>query len=157
VKKVRMAIGAAVPAVGMLALPATATAATSAAKTAHVAGPRIVREAWGPDNNCVGGQWKADASTYGNLIFVAEYGPAHCIDYQQATLNRAQRKLTERVRLWNNGNPNKLLQEYRRGGTISGNSTAFWSNTNYYAPEICAALVTNSTSNVQYGPACVYP
>ena len=126
-KKVRLAIGAAIPAAGMLALPATtAHATTSAAKAPHVGAHRTVR----PDAACNNVNHKSAISANGLFAFSIHYGPGDCINRQRALLSRSQTGLTERVRFWNNGNPNVMLKSKKIGGTIHSfsNSTTWQSS-----------------------------
>jgi len=140
------------PAVGMLALPATVAGAT----TTHIKTTGVQ-----PDVQCVGSHTVHATSFNGTLTETVIYGPGDCIWQQHAFLHREQTGLTERVRLWNHGNPNKLLRQTFQPGVIVGGSlftsgsTYFSSGVNFDAPEICAALVKNGTSTVKYGPVCI--
>src|SRR5579864_4935263 len=96
-KKVRMAIGAAVPAAGMLIAPATAahaatTTAGNAAATTHPSRTGIAAFTCPPASHA-----STNASTHGELFFfISAHGS--CVNFQQATLTHRQTGLTERVR-----------------------------------------------------------
>jgi hypothetical protein len=150
-KKVRLAVGVVVPAVGMLVMPAAAHAATLT-----TAGHRLHDHAAIPDANCLGGINSVSYSANGNFAETVNYNPTDCVLFEVGTLDKGQTGLTQRVRIWTATNPNKLLWSQKVGGFIS-NGRTYWSvSPDQDAPETCAALVANGTSTVKYGPVCIY-
>jgi hypothetical protein len=147
-KKVRLAIGAAMPAIGMLAIPtAGAHAATGTNRPVphHAARTAARPDACGVANSV--------SQTNGQLTGFIDFD-GNCVHLQTATLHRNQTGLTERVRFWTSG---KMTKQVFRAGNASGNSTLFGSSPNYYAQEVCQALVANGNHNsVKYGPTCEY-
>ena len=150
-KKVRLAVGVAVPAVGMLVVPTVAHAATPTTDTHRLHDQKLSAAA-----NCLGGINSVSYSANGNFAEVVNYNPTDCVLYEVGILDKGQTGLTQRVRIWTATNPNKLLWSKKVGGTIS-NGRTYWSvSPDRDAPETCAALVANGTSTVKYGPVCIY-
>lgn len=156
-KKVRVAIGTAVPAAGMLIMPAAAAHAstntitgTVAANTHH--GRTNATTAF----TCPPASGTSIAySANGELFGYISYNNS-CIDYQQATLTHRQSGLTERNRVRNAAN--QVVKETFLGGTQFNDSTAWWSSPNVHGALVCQALVQNGNHNhVSYGPVCEVP
>jgi len=147
-KKVRLAFAAAaVPVLGVVAVPAARAATTTAdnpGTATHVTTPDLicsltyVREAFNPAG-----------TLRGEIIF----GGNSCVGYQQARLDFAQTGYAERIRLRNKANT--IVFSRYLAGTISGNATYWSSHPNRYAYQVCAALVPNGNHNrVVWGPVC---
>lgn len=157
-KKVRMAIGAAIPAIGVVAMPAvTAHAATAvnkppqpSAKFLHRLQDKERPEA--PDKACGAAnhveQFSANGDFHGYIAF-----EGNCVNFQDGTLFGSHTGLTERVRFWNGST---LLKQVKNPGYISKGYTFFASYPNYHAEEVCQVLVANGTSTVKYGATCEY-
>jgi hypothetical protein len=143
-KKVRAAIAtAAIPTAGLMAMPAVA---------AHAATTQHARPAVPAAAPCVFSAASTVASGNGQFLLYAQYSYSApgCFIFQQATLTHRMSGLTERVRIRSKNN--KLLKQYRRGGTQFGASTAWWSSPRYGpARYLYATLVYNNTSNVYKG------
>src|SRR5579875_2688503 len=158
-KKVRLAIGAAMPALGALAMPAvTAHAATAVRKPPAIPPAAFLHrlhEKEHPETptaacqvaNSVT-QISANAHFVGYIAF-----DGNCVNFQDGILQGSHTGLTERVRFWDSG---KLLKTVRNPGYISEGHTYFASYPNYHAGQVCEALVANGTSTVKYGPECEY-
>lgn len=145
-KRVRTALATiALPAAGLVAMPAVAAHAA----TTHYGRPATVT-AGAP---CFFSAANTVSSGNGNFLLYAQfsYSPPGCFIFQQATLTHRQSGLTERVRIRSIGN--KLLVQYKRGGTQYAFSTKWWSSPNY-GPAQCiyAELVYNNTSNAYKAP-----
>ncbi len=157
-KKVSLAIGAAMPAIGVLAVPAvTAHAATAVTKPPspppallhrlqEKAQPETPAAACGVANSVT--QISANGHFYGFIAF-----DGNCVNFQDGVLGGSHTGLTERVRFWDSG---KLLKTVKNPGYISRGYTFFASYPNYHAGQVCEALVANGTSTVKYGPECEY-
>lgn len=154
-KKVRMAVGAAVPAAGMLIMPAAAHASTttragSPATTPHNTGTGLRPAATCPPTSGNSVAYSANGELFGYISYAGS-----CVAWQQATLTKRQTGLTERVRFRNINN--QIIKQNYLGGTISGGSTFFWSGPNFHAHEVCEALVANNNHNsVKYGAPCEF-
>jgi hypothetical protein len=154
-KKMRFALGAALPALGMVAVTTVAPTARAASsrksvtRVATYAAPDVSPASW----NCSQHQ---TVRTGGNLTFRACYRGFH-ISRDLTQLNRTQTGLTDRIRFRTTTGALKK-QVFINPGTIDtvAGSTFWGSSPNYSAASICTALVANSNhSNVLYGPLCI--
>jgi hypothetical protein len=151
-KKVRLAVGSAMVAAGLLAVPVAAAHAavidgTAAAGTGHDV-PATVH----PDAACnvenSADQFSPNLHFYGYIAFAG-----NCVHWQGAVLTHEQTGLTERVRFYTSGRLTKTTRLY---GLIQSGDTLFGSYPNYDATMVCQALVANGTSTVKYGQECEY-
>jgi hypothetical protein len=157
-KKVHLAIGAAMPAIGVLAAPAvTAHAATVVNKPPAPPAKFLqhLQEKERPENPAAActatnhvEQFSANGDFHGYIAF-----DGNCVNFQDGTLFGSHTGLTERVRFWNGST---LLKQVKNAGYISKGYTFFASYPNYHAEEVCQALVANGTSTVKYGATCEY-
>ena len=151
-KKVRLAVGSAMAAAGLLAVPAaTAHATETGGKTAagnghDVPGMLHPNAACGVENST--DAFSPNLHFYAYIAFAGE-----CVHYQGAVLTHEQTGLTERVRFYTSG---RLTKTYRNSGLIKSGDTLFASYPNYTATMVCQALVANGTSTVKYGQECEY-
>lgn len=155
-KKVRLAIGTAVPAAGMLMIPAAAHAATTkptpppGATTHHGRAHATTAFTCPPASGT-----SVAASANGELFGFISFNNS-CVDFQQATLTHRQSGLTERLRVRNVAN--QVVKEAFLGGTQIGGSTFWWSSPNVHGVLVCQALVQNGNHNhISYGPVCEVP
>ncbi len=153
-KKVRMAIGTAVPAAGLVVMPAaTAHAATSQQHPDPAARVEQMLRHAKPAATCGLAHSALGISPRGEFAGGIGYD-GNCVRFQTGDLTHDQTGLTERVRYWTSG---KMTRQDFLGGHISGGSTLWASYPNYYATEVCQALVANGNHNdVLYGPVCEY-
>lgn len=147
-KKVRIVAGAAVPALGMLAMPATAAHAATHTHTAVKADAACT-----PISLYQG----AVSSAHGHFEEVDSISAFSCVHFIEGILHFQQTGLTDRIRLWTDTNPNHLIYSRRIAGTTGSGRTTWRSTPNQRAAEACEALVANGTSTVDYGPDCLYP
>lgn len=148
-KKVRLAVGSAMAAAGLMAVP---VAAAHAAGTEGKATPGNAPGALHPNAACgVANSTEAFSPNLGFYAYIAFDG--ECVHYQGAVLTHAQTGLTERVRFYTSG---RLTATYRNAGLIKSGHTLFASYPNLDATMVCQALVANGTSTVKYGQECEY-
>lgn len=150
-KKVRLAVGSAMAAAGLLTVPvAAAHAAGTEGKTAgtghDILGSLHPNAACGVANST--DAFSPNLHFYGYIAF-----DGGCVHYQGAVLTHEQTGLTERVRFYTSG---RLTKTYRNAGLIKSGDTLFASYPNYTATMVCQALVANGTSTVKYGQECEY-
>lgn len=147
-KKVRLAVGSAMAAAGLMAVPvAAAHAAGTAGKTTLGDAPgALPNAACGVANST--DAFSPNLGFYGYIAFDGE-----CVHYQGAVLTHEQTGLTERVRFYTSG---RLTATYRNAGLIKSGHTLFASYPNRDATMVCQALVANGTSTVKYGQECEY-
>jgi len=147
-KKVRLAFAAAaVPVLGVVAVPAAHAATTTADN------PGTATHVTTPDVICSLTYVRAAFNPAGTVRAEIIFGGNSCVGYQQLRLDYAQDGYEERIRLQNVDND--IVFSSYIGGTITGNAT-YWSSTpNRYAYEVCGALVPNGNHNrVVWGPVC---
>jgi hypothetical protein len=145
-KKVSLAVGSAIAAAGILALPATGAHASTSPE-GHAKQVKQVR----PSTTCVdhnGVQVSSGRGFLGSITF-----DGACVHQQLGELLHEQTGLTERVRYYTGG---RLTRTVRLNGTVGSGVTTFYSQPNYNASEVCQALVANNTSTVKYGPVCEF-
>jgi hypothetical protein len=159
VKKARYAFAAAgvAPTLGLLA-PVAAPAITHAqvhpAKTVRLDHATTI-----PQYTCHKPEASGSNTSRRQLFYfqILRYG--HCVDSQHASLHKLQKSLTEK--LWAYSEHGALIDDRSVGETVINRSITEFPNSNFSALnwngvyEICAALVSNSTSNVRYGPLCL--
>jgi hypothetical protein len=151
-KKVRLAaIG--IPALGMMAMPAVAHAATTPTPGAHGTLTQGKRAGKTPAVICLQTSSRS-AQTYlgtlrGSIAFTGT-----CVARVSARLDYARTGLTERVRFWNTNG--KEVAQHFTGGVINGNAIYYLSYPDIYANKsVCEAIVPNSNHNVvKWGPVC---
>jgi hypothetical protein len=167
-KKVRLAIGigavgTAAPALGMMAAPAAHAASPPGA---HAATPFVRTHFYGthratsatPDVQCgvtfSGSRFSPNGELYGGILYGGwNAAGSGCVAFQLARLDKRQTGLAERIR-FRSLNGSLKLQKFI-AGTISGSATYWNSYPNYYAHQVCEALVANGNhNNVVYGPVC---
>jgi hypothetical protein len=161
-KKVRLAITAMAPALGVMASPVAAHAATTATD-AHAAsltsGKRVSTYSRqggvgvSPDVVCHWVDATSKSSADHNLWALIGY-TGSCVGYQQARLVGKQTGLAERLRAYSKGGA-KVTSEFLPG-KISGDATFWSSSPNHYYKEVCIAIVYNTNHNdVKNGPVCM--
>lgn len=156
-KKVRLAIGAAVPALGIVAMP-TAHAATLTPRTptAHLqpaANFHLMGHGKTPGTlvDCPLFSNRTAHSTHLHLVGSIIFSDS-CVAIQQAFLDKRQTGLTERVRFYDKDGE-RTLQRFN-AGFFDGKKTVWNSTPETYAANVCQAIVYNGTSNIAYGPVC---
>jgi hypothetical protein len=148
-KKVRLAVGSAMVAAGLMAVPvAAAHAAENEGRTPSGGAPEALR----PNAACgIANSTEAFSPHLGFYGYIAFDG--ECVAYQGAVLTHEQTGLTERVRFYTSG---RLTATEKKPGLIKSGHTVFASYPNRAATMLCEALVANGTSTVKYGQECEY-
>jgi hypothetical protein len=162
VKRVRYAFAAVgiMPTLAILAPPATAAAYITHTPARPAKAVRLNRTATIAEHACHTPAASASYTSGPQLFYFQILRGGHCVDSQHASLHGVQKGLTERLSAYSKAGT--LTHRARVGETIINDSITEFPNVNFSALnwngvyEICAALVSNGTSNVRYGPLCLH-
>lgn len=152
-KKMRVALGAALPALGMIA--ATMIAPAARAASAKAAAPQGLGGYTCSKNQKVHTGGNPTSTGTNPFLSLDVCFKGYLIYHQSTSLGKQQTGLTDRIRFRTTTGALKK-QVFINPGTINDDGTLFQSSPYYSAASICTALVANSNhSDVIYGPLCI--